>query len=140
MSKDKKTLQLGMNPSTAQHALRKELMFHLAKHCNMDICFQCGSTIETSKELSIEHKVPWLDSEDPIGLFFDLDNIAFSHLKCNIAAARHPEKGIVNHGTTSGYDHFNCRCVLCKAAKAERNKTTWNTPEKRKDRYQRTGQ
>ena len=37
---------------------------------------------------SIEHKTPWLDSGDPIGLYFDLDNISFSHLSCNCRASR----------------------------------------------------
>ena len=37
-------------------------------------------------EFSVEHKIPWLDSDDPIGLFFSLDNIAFSHHSCNSGA------------------------------------------------------
>ena len=88
MSKDRKTLQLGMNPSTASNALKKSLMFSLAQKCEMDTCHQCGNLILTAKELSVEHKTPWLDSEDPVGLFFDLGNIAFSHLSCNVAAGR----------------------------------------------------
>ena len=35
-------------------------------------------------DLSIEHKVPWMSADNPIDAFFDLDNIAFSHLKCNV--------------------------------------------------------
>ena len=92
MIKQKKIDQLGMNPSTAAGALKKELMFHMAQKCGMDACHQCGDTIETSKELSVEHKIPWLDSDDPVGLFFDLDNVAFSHLSCNIGAARSARK------------------------------------------------
>ena len=87
-SKQKKTEQLGMNPSTAQHRLRKDLMFSLIKECGLDTCFQCGDKITTVRELSIEHKVPWLDSENPIDLFFDLDNVAFSHLSCNCKESR----------------------------------------------------
>jgi len=41
---------------------------------------------------SIEHVIPWLDSEDPVKLFFDLDNISFSHLKCNVEDARKVNK------------------------------------------------
>lgn len=48
--------------------------------------------IETVKELSIEQKTPWLDSENPVSVFFDLNNIAFSHLKCNIADRRKTNK------------------------------------------------
>jgi len=41
---------------------------------------------------SIEHKIPWLDSSDPVGLYFDLNNISFSHHSCNVRAARRPNK------------------------------------------------
>ena len=44
--------------------------------------------------LSIEHKIPWLDSDNPKELFFNLEkNIAFSHLSCNISAARQNREG-----------------------------------------------
>jgi hypothetical protein len=33
--------------------------------------------------LSIDHVIPWLHSDNPIELFFDLKNIKFSHKKCN---------------------------------------------------------
>ena len=35
---------------------------------------------------------PWQNSETPNNLFFDLENIAFSHLSCNSAAAKNPRK------------------------------------------------
>lgn len=89
---DKKKEQLGMNPSTAHSALRKEIMFHLAKKLGEDICHQCGEKIETVREFSVEHKIPWMDSEDPKGLFFDMENISFSHLSCNIKAGRKPKQ------------------------------------------------
>lgn len=41
--------------------------------------------INTVDELSIEHKEPWENSDNPKELFFNLDNISFSHLKCNIS-------------------------------------------------------
>ena len=46
---------------------------------NEDICFKCKSKIKIVEELSIEHKLPWEGIS--IELFWDLDNIAFSHLK-----------------------------------------------------------
>lgn len=88
----KKTEQLGIPHGTASARLRKSLMFSLAKKCELITCHQCGEEIETEQELSIDHKIPWLDSDNPVGLFYDLDNIAFSHLKCNIAAARKTAK------------------------------------------------
>ncbi len=91
-SKRKKSEQLGMNDSTASHKLRKLILFSLVQQTNRDICFRYQSKIETVEDLSIEHKVPRLDSNDPISIFFDLNNIAFSHLKCNIAYRRKPNK------------------------------------------------
>lgn len=83
----KKKAQLGMALGTASGRLKKSIMFSLIVKLGENVCFQCGTEIETEQELSIEHKVPWLDSYDPIGLFFDLENISFSHLTCNCVAA-----------------------------------------------------
>lgn len=89
---EKKSEQLGVNYGTASHRLRKKILFDLMVRCDLDTCFQCKEKIENMDEMSIEHKVPWLDSEDPTGLFYDLENIAFSHLSCNISAARKVNK------------------------------------------------
>jgi len=90
-SNRKKDAQLGMNHGTASHRLVKDILFKLVVETKKDCCFQCGNKIRR-EELSIEHKVPWLDSEDPIKLFFDLENIAFSHHSCNVKAARKTTK------------------------------------------------
>jgi hypothetical protein len=84
----KKDGQLGVAYGTACNRLRRLVLFKLVVECKRDICYHCGKAIEFVDELSIEHKIPWLDSEEPEKLFFDLDNIAFSHLACNSAAAR----------------------------------------------------
>lgn len=85
MSKTKKAQQLGMNPSTAQQRLVKDLLWeHVASHTP---CHRCGGDMSRDT-FSIEHLVPWLDSEDPVGLFFDLENVGFSHLACNVGASR----------------------------------------------------
>jgi hypothetical protein len=65
----------------------KMIMFELAKQTNEDLCCRCGQRIKSLDTFSIEHIEPWLDSNDPVEKFFDLDNIAFSHIKCNIDAA-----------------------------------------------------
>jgi hypothetical protein len=83
---------LGMTYGKAQHRLRKSIMFMLAQRCSMDICHQCGKRIDTESEISIEHIVAWEKSNDPLKSFSDLDNIAFSHLVCNIKAASKPNK------------------------------------------------
>ena len=121
----KKYEQLGMPFGTAMGRLRKALMFKFASELGKDICFQCGEPIENVDQLSVEHKIPWLDSQDPTAMFFDLENVAFSHLHCNIGAARPNRwnKGNMSpHGTSSRYDTHNCRCDLCKEAKSIRNK------------------
>lgn len=109
----KKYNQLGMSPGKASHILKKSILFAMLKEAGKNYCFQCGSEIENAEDLTIEHKVPWLDSEDPVKTFFDLENIAFSHNSCNSKAARRPE---FRHGTVSYYRKMKCRCDLCKQA------------------------
>lgn len=108
----KKADQLGMPHGTAQGRLRKNVMFSLIKLCGVDVCFQCGESIDSPDDLSIEHKVPWLDSESPVELFFDLTNIAFSHLKCNAGAARRTQLRDPCPSFAS-YKHHGCRCEGC---------------------------
>jgi len=81
---DRKAAFLGMPYGTASNRLRKLLMFKFAQELGYDDCFACGFKIETTEELSVEHKQPWLDRENGVELFWDLDNIAFSHRKCNV--------------------------------------------------------
>ncbi|HDR4736854.1 TPA: hypothetical protein QCR36_003902 [Bacillus cereus] len=88
MGNNKKSEQLGMSFSTATNRLRKHIMFQLVQQSGRDECFQCGQKIESVDNLSIEHKDPWMYTDDPYSKFFDLDNIAFSHSKCNFANRR----------------------------------------------------
>ncbi|UZV39663.1 hypothetical protein APT65_00055 [Trabzonvirus APT65] len=88
---DKKKMQLGMNPSTASGRLVKDLLWNYIVKCGDNKCHKCGE--EMSREtFSIEHVVPWLDSENPTELFFDIGNISYSHLVCNISSARKTNK------------------------------------------------
>jgi hypothetical protein len=82
-----KSEQLGISISTAQHQLRKMIMFDLVQKANLDNCFRCGNKVAI-ENFSIEHKENWLHSEVPKELFFDLNNIAFSHILCNSIARR----------------------------------------------------
>lgn len=88
-SNENKNKFLGMPYGTAVHRLKKNILFDLVKKANKNICFRCGLEIETPKDLSIDHKTPWLDID--IELFWDIDNIAFSHNSCN--SASHTTKG-----------------------------------------------
>jgi len=97
-TKSEKSKQLGESVSTAQHKLRKKIMFQLVQRCGLDSCYQCGTKIVNIDGFSIEHKIPWLHSGSPHELFYDLDNVAFSHLSCNIRASRNaPAKGEDNN-------------------------------------------
>jgi hypothetical protein len=57
-------------------------LFNLLQKYAEDACFRCGEKIERIEDLSIEHKKPWEGIS--VELFWDLDNIAFSHLRCNL--------------------------------------------------------
>ena len=78
---------LGMAHGTAANRLRKMILFSLVCRVKLNMCHQCGGEILSVDDLSIEHKTPWLRADDPVKTFFDLDNIAFSHLSCNAAAS-----------------------------------------------------
>lgn len=129
MSNKKKDLQLGQPYGTATGKLRKSILFSLLQEVNKDICFQCKEQITKVDNLSIEHKVPWLDSQDPIETFFDLKNIAFSHLSCNTSAARRPTKLSLTKEERLLHDN----------ARSSRNKKLRYTPESRRERYLKYG-
>jgi hypothetical protein len=118
----KKSSQLGMPVGTATHRLRKLIMFELLVETHKNFCFQCGSEILSASEFSIEHKIPWLDSENPKELFFSLENISFSHLSCNSRVARRKCGLELSHGTLQAYQRIGCRCDDCKRAKSIENK------------------
>lgn len=73
---------------TARNRLVKQLLFDFMVATKNDECYQCGEDILSPDDMSIEHIVPWLDSKNPTELFFDKNNIAYSHLSCNCSAAR----------------------------------------------------
>ena len=78
--------QLGMSHGEAAGKLRKKILFSLLVRLKENVCFKCGSAVETDDDLSIEHKQPWENRET--SLFWDLENIAFSHTKCNVPHIR----------------------------------------------------
>ena len=117
----KKSEQLKMAHGTAAGKLRKMIMWRFIVLTGSNRCFQCKKYITDIDDLSIEHKVPWLDSEDPVGLYFDMDNIAFSHRSCNYGAARNVKSRapIPEHGTYARYQSKTapCKCSSCLEAK-----------------------
>ena len=118
---DKKNEQLGMSISTASYKLAKDILFKLAVEAGHK-CYRCNLPL-TRETFSIEHKVPWLDSESPREMYFDLGNIAFSHHACNSKA---------------------CRRTRQKFSSTAERMAHWQAhrqydPSKRKDQYLRTG-
>ncbi len=83
-----------MNFSTATSRLKKLLLYSFAKKLNQHICFRCGKPINSVDDFTVDHKIAWQD--DKIELFWDLENIAFSHSFCNTGAKR-PWQGVKNH-------------------------------------------
>lgn len=124
----KKSEQLGMPHGTASGRLRKMILFHLLKKLGDNVCFQCKGSIESIEDLSIEHKIPWLDSSDPPALFFDLENIAFSHLSCNVTARNIQRKYL----TTD--DKANAKRVQNRESKRRRY-----SKEKRREKFRKHG-
>lgn len=120
---EKKNEQLGMPFGTASARLKKLLLFSLVQETGRDKCFKCGEPIETAEQLSIEHKEDWLD-RDP-ALFWDLNNIAYSHIQCNRPSRRYGGKHLRKTGPMG-----TAWCRLCQKFQPIRdfgsNKYRWN--------------
>lgn len=125
----RKSRLMGIPIGTASNRLRKDVMFMLVCRCGMGTCFRCGLPIESAGELSIEHKDSWQASNDPLASFFDLANIAFSHLRCNILASSKPNK------------RFNSLAEKEAAYRGRRTELerARYTPERRRSKYLRCG-
>jgi len=82
----RKREQLGLAIGTASGRLRKAVLFRLVQETGRDTCFRCQTKILEPLELVIDHKIAWLDRSPEI--FWDIDNIAFSHSRCNSTARR----------------------------------------------------
>ena len=129
MQDNKKNNKLGMAHGTAVHYLRKMLLFRLVQETKRDICYMCGKKIVDINMFSIEHKVSWLDSYNPKEKFFDLDNIAYSHLICNMS------KGSI---TPEILDNCPDNCLWCSYCRRYKHKNQFgrNRSANRKfDRY-----
>ena len=79
--------ELGIPFTTACARLRRNILFDLIKKVNLDVCFRCGKVIETPEELGIDHKEAWIGVDTK--LFWDLNNVTFSHIKCNNSSEKY---------------------------------------------------
>lgn len=115
---------LGMPIGTASARLLKSLLFLFSQRLEMDNCYRCGQKITNTAEMSIEHKIAWLNHTDPISTFFDLDNIAFSHKRCNYSATESP------HAKHRNKDEIRAMWAAAK----RKNYTTEKRRQKFKDK------
>jgi hypothetical protein len=123
-SNSRKSAFLGMPHGTAIGRLRKMILFNILQKYDENICFKCAEKIDTVGELSIEHKQAWEGVS--IELFWSLDNIAFSHLRCN-RPHRYVGGGI---GKRKVGPEGTTWCVKCKVFRPSRefsrNRSRWN--------------
>jgi hypothetical protein len=106
-NKNKRSEFLGVNLGTASNRLRKMVLFKLVQDTEQDDCYRCGKVIESVEELSIEHKERWLDVS--VDLFWDMGNIAFSHLRCNSADGERKNREKTHCPRGHPYDEENTR-------------------------------
>ena len=110
---------LGCPHGTASARLRKQLLFKYVQLAGHDGCYRCGRAIERVEDFSIEHTVAWQSAADPKAVFFNLETIAFSHLKCNVDASAGYRPPMKEHGRRA-YDR-GCRCAFCCGIKSRQN-------------------
>ena len=85
-SNHRKDALLGEPHGTAGAKLRKALLFKYVCIVGHAVCYRCRRDIGSVDDLSIEHIESWQRAANPRASFFDLNNIAFSHLRCNVDA------------------------------------------------------
>lgn len=130
---NKKSQVLGMNFGAARGRLDRDIMFHLAVQLGHK-CHRCGREL-VREGFSVDHKENWSLAENPLEAFFDINNIAFSHMYCNTKEMHERRSAAVDHGKYM-YDKHGCRCDVCKKAKSEA--VPYNK-EKRRARYVKYG-
>ena len=129
MTSRQKADLLGMPLGTATHRLRKAVMFKLARALGEDTCFRCDQRIESVDELSIEHKQPWQSAPDPQAAFFDVENIAFSHLSCNCKATTKRQVCLRGHPFTEEntlWEGKDRRCRRCRHEQRNGSDSAYN--------------
>lgn len=116
MTNERRAQQLGMPYGTACARLRKALLFQMAQQLDKDVCVRCQESIDSIDDFTIEHIEPWYERDE--ALFWDLENIGFSHAKCNLP---HRRSGpTAKHGQPMMYRR-GCRCETCKEWKKADN-------------------
>jgi len=107
--------QLGMSVHIATNRLKKQIMFDLGDANGVitkstSTCCICENPLSV-EDMSIEHMKPWRNQPNAIELFWDLKNIGFAHLVCNVG---NTSQTVGNHNRARYMK--GCRCELCVAA------------------------
>ena len=95
---------LGQSTGGASYTLYRKLLFKMVQELGRDHCYRCDKIIEDYESFSIDHIDSWWGSGDPQAVFFDLDNIAFSHRKCNEYAGA-PAKNAAKTHCPQGHEY-----------------------------------
>jgi len=85
IKEDKKKERLGMHVSVANRRLQKDMLFSLCVRLNENRCYRCGNQM-TRDDFTMDHVIPWINSVNPVKLYFDVSNVKFSHHSCNSRA------------------------------------------------------
>jgi hypothetical protein len=125
-----------MHLNTAKSKLVIDLLFKFVQERH-PICFRCGRPLDR-ESFSIEHKKPWLHEKNAAALYFDLENVAFSHLGCNSKAARRPHAHIEIVHSYVTYSSGKCRCAVCLEAWRAYKMDNYD-PVARARKYERRG-
>ncbi len=81
---------LNMEFGKANHRLFRKIMFEWCVQLGLNECTKCHKTINKIEEWTVEHIRPWHSANvdaDKKALYFDLNNIGYSHLHCNCGSA-----------------------------------------------------
>jgi len=120
-----KAKALGMSWGAANGRLRKMILFDFVRRLGLDRCHRCNEKIESIDDLSIEHKDNWMQADDPVKSFFDLGNLAFSHLNCNIKAGAQARKKWGSAQERSNASHRRWWAKKTPEARREYRKMTY---------------
>jgi hypothetical protein len=124
MSNKRAVETLGMSHGAACNRLRKMVLFRQLKKYGDNICVRCNKEIENIEELSIEHIKPWEGRSAE--LFWDLDNVAFSHLKCNTPHQRGGKPSFRRIETPDGMSWCRTHKQFLPEDKFSKHNQTWN--------------
>lgn len=65
----------------------RKIIFSFLVQTDANFCSVCGKPMNET-DYSIEHIIPWRYDDDAWSLYFDLQNIAFAHQRCNSSGGR----------------------------------------------------